>query len=48
MIRTILFGRYGRWAFGHVAQNIDRPAGSAIDARTTRYETYQRSQRNDL
>jgi transposase len=29
----------------HVAQNINRPGGSAVDARTTRHETYQLSQR---
>jgi len=29
----------------HVAQNVKRPGGSAIDARTTRHETYAVSQR---
>jgi hypothetical protein len=30
----------------HVAQNVNRSGGSAIDARTTRHEGYVVSQRN--
>jgi IS5 family transposase len=29
----------------HVAQNVNRPGGSAIDGRTTRHQSYQVSQR---
>ena len=35
----------GMNATPHVAQNLKRPGGSAIDGRTTRHEGYQVSQR---